>query len=98
MHHSMITKHTIYLILFLFIAIECPSGMVYQQCGALCPQVCYGPTICNGGCAEGCFCPDGQVVDDEGQCVERGICGGKIKVCISTNCIFIALEIDKFHT
>ena len=51
--------------------------MVYQQCGTLCPQVCHGPTVCTGGCAEGCFCPDGQVVNNQGQCVTQGTCGGE---------------------
>ena len=52
--------------------------MVYQQCGTLCPQVCHGPTVCTGGCAEGCFCPDGQVVNNQGQCVAQGTCGGEL--------------------
>ena len=68
----------LYKQLFHFVAIQCPPGMVYQQCGALCPQVCHGSTVCNGGCAEGCFCPNGQVVNDQGQCVVQGTCGGKI--------------------
>ena len=54
--------------------------MIYQQCGALCPQVCNGPTVCNGGCAEGCFCPDGQVLNSDGQCILERTCGGKVHV------------------
>jgi len=48
---------------------------MFLQCGALCPQVCNGPGVCNGGCAEGCFCPDGQVVNDQGQCMVQDTCG-----------------------
>ena len=55
------------------------SWVNFQQCGSLCPQVCGGPSECVGGCAEGCFCPDGQVTNDEGQCVLPGNCGGEYK-------------------
>jgi len=61
---------------YIHTAIDCPAGMTFQQCGSLCPQVCDGPTTCIGGCAEGCFCPNGQVVNDEGQCVPPRQCGG----------------------
>ena len=51
-------------------ATSCPAGMVYQQCGPICPQTCLGGNkTCYGGCAEGCFCPDGQMVNDQGLCV-----------------------------
>ena len=45
----------------IFTAIECPSGMIYQQCGPLCPQKCDmdEDVECRGGCVEGCFCPSG---------------------------------------
>ena len=35
-------------------AIECPLGMIYQQCGTLCPQTCDNAdtTICPSECAE----------------------------------------------
>ena len=54
--------------------------MVYQQCGSLCPATCdnmTAPTMCQEGCAEGCFCPDGQVTDSKGQCVESRLCPGQ---------------------
>ena len=57
--------------------LQCPAGMLFQQCGPLCPQVCGVPAMCNSGCAEGCFCPDGQVADADGQCVEPGACPGR---------------------
>ena len=51
--------------------------MVYQQCGSLCPQTCdnIGTLNCSGGCAEGCFCPDGLVVHN-GKCIEPLTCPG----------------------
>jgi len=49
--------------------------MVYQQCGSICPQTCDNINgTCYGGCAEGCFCPDGQVINDEGECEDDSIC------------------------
>ena len=44
--------------------------MIYQQCGLLCPQTCDddGASDCIAGCAEGCFCPVGQVVYN-GECI-----------------------------
>ena len=58
-------------------AISCPSGKTFQQCGPLCPQTCNSSTACNSsGCAEGCFCPDDQVENRDGLCVDRGDCLG----------------------
>ncbi|XP_065895642.1 uncharacterized protein [Dysidea avara] len=65
--------------------IQCPAGMVYQQCGPICPQTCTSIIeTCYGGCAEGCFCPDGQVIDEQGQCVDNSICSAGA-VCRSEN-------------
>ncbi|XP_065884398.1 IgGFc-binding protein-like isoform X2 [Dysidea avara] len=52
-----------------FCSISCPEGMVYQQCGQVCPQRCdIDETVdCIGGCVEGCFCPSGQIL-------ENGVC------------------------
>lgn len=61
-----------------FAAVECPAGMVYQQCGSLCVRTCDNfndDIICEGGCAEGCFCPDGEVLF-EGECVNPTRCTG----------------------
>ena len=54
---------------------ECPAGMVYQQCGPMCPQTCQNieSPDCYSGCAEGCFCPDGLVLLD-GRCVDSVVC------------------------
>ena len=51
--------------------------MVYQQCGPLCPQTCQniGSSNCHSGCAEGCFCPDGQVLLG-GRCIDSVLCQG----------------------
>ena len=60
---------------------ECPTGMVYQQCGSLCPRTCDNVEMlnCQSGCAAGCFCPDGQVMYN-GRCVHPIVCPG-IHVC-----------------
>ena len=72
--------HCLYLtMLFILLdtSTECPPGMVYQQCGSLCPQTCdnIGTLNCQGGCAEGCFCPDGQVFYNR-NCINPILCQG----------------------
>ena len=58
-------------------AIECPAGMVYQQCGQACPQTCdtVDSEECVGGCVEGCFCPSGKVLW-KGNCLNASECAG----------------------
>ena len=47
----------------------CTGGKIYRHCGPVCPQTCTSSTACNSsGCAEGCFCPDGQVENSDGLC------------------------------
>lgn len=69
-------KHSLFLILLL-IAPQCPRGMIYQQCGPRCPQTCdnVGSDDCYSGCAEGCFCPEGQVLSG-GRCINPIACPG----------------------
>ena len=69
--------HTIFTTIYSFVAITCPSGMIYQQCGPLCPQTCDTDedTDCSGGCVEGCFCPSGQVLSN-GHCINVSQCQG----------------------
>ena len=66
---------------YFILAPMCPKGMVYQQCGSMCPQTCeYNDTaaaVCAQGCAEGCFCPDGKVLDDDGHCTDLLNCSSK---------------------
>jgi len=66
-------------------AIECPAGMVFQQCGSLCPQTCdnVGQGPCSSGCAEGCFCPDDQVLIN-GVCRHALVCPGTVCACVVT--------------
>lgn len=66
----------VFIICIYTVAVECPNGMVYQQCGTLCPPTCENiesDEVCVGGCAEGCFCPIGQVLF-EGSCVNPAKC------------------------
>jgi len=58
-----------------FTASQCSEDMIYHQCGSLCSKTCDDTiTTCHSGCAEGCFCLDGLVVDDYGRC--RSSCPG----------------------
>ena len=59
---------------------QCPPGMVYHQCGSLRPLTCDrdNSNLPIAGCAEGCFCPDGQVMVN-GQCRHPLACPGYFK-------------------
>ena len=72
--------HSHIIIKFTFTASQCSENMIYHQCGSLCQKTCNDITItkCQSGCAEGCFCLDGLVVDDHGKC--RSSCPGKLHV------------------
>lgn len=61
--------------LFLYIALSCPEGMVYKDCGTSCPKTCKGTVYdCEDHhCVDGCHCPDGLVLHG-GRCVEKGNC------------------------
>jgi len=76
---------------------QCPPGMIYQQCGSLRPQTCSGVNqdLPNSGCAEGCFCPDGQVVVN-GQCRHALACPGWAQCYIK--CTLFGIDIDREYT
>jgi len=76
-HDMCVIVHVYNHLMYFCLAIECPAGMVYQQCGALCPHTCDNiGEVCEGGCAEGCFCAENQVLLD-GECVDPFVCTGK---------------------
>ena len=57
----------------------CVGKRVYKECGTRCQLTCSNyrsPPECSKDCAEGCFCPDGQVLKG-GQCVNRDTCDGE---------------------
>ena len=78
---------------------ECPSGMVYQQCGSLCPQTCDNAeaTICPSGCAEGCFCPHGLVAYN-GNCIEPLTCPGTYEPFLLYICTYVSLVLLILYT
>lgn len=65
----------------MFVAITCPAGLVYQQCGPVCSQTCDTDkdTECSSGCVEGCFCPSGKVLYKE-SCVNKADCEGEVLI------------------
>ena len=65
------------ILCYVTVAVNCPSGMVYQQCGPLCPQTCdtNEDEECSGGCVEGCFCPSGTVLFNN-NCINETDCQG----------------------
>ncbi|XP_053113872.1 von Willebrand factor isoform X2 [Hemicordylus capensis] len=61
-----------------FCALNCPKGQIYQQCGSPCNQTCrslsYPHMDCNEFCMEGCYCPAGLYLDQQGECVPKSQC------------------------
>jgi hypothetical protein len=54
---------------------QCENGRIYMACGPVCQPTCRDIYLndsyncVESGCQEGCFCPDGQVMDETGTCV-----------------------------
>ena len=69
--------------------IDCPAGMIYQQCGEACPRICgieQNPE-CVGGCVEGCFCPSEKLLRN-GNCINETECAGMHTlsfICVQRN-------------
>jgi hypothetical protein len=56
---------------------QCDNNKVYMACGPICPETCSGKDFfgCElSGCVEGCFCPDGLLMDETGTCVPISSC------------------------
>ncbi|XP_077870073.1 uncharacterized protein LOC100366685 [Saccoglossus kowalevskii] len=54
---------------------DCEDGREYDPCHVPCVKTCvnedvYNVDICSGRLVEGCFCPPGTIVDDDGECVQ----------------------------
>ncbi|CAF1096107.1 unnamed protein product [Rotaria sordida] len=56
---------------------QCDNNKVYMACGPICPETCSGKDYfgCElSGCVEGCFCPNGLLMDETGTCVPISSC------------------------
>nr|CAD7397465.1 unnamed protein product [Timema cristinae] len=53
-------------------AVQCTAGQKYQVCGNSCTRSCndisHNPE-CRRQCVEGCNCPEGQTLDNNGECI-----------------------------
>lgn len=58
--------------------LPCPGLQQYQVCGNPCERTCRNMaeagSTCTAHCVEGCNCPDGQALDNQGQCVPVSQC------------------------
>lgn len=65
-------------ILFLFLGVQCPAGMVYDECGSSCPRTCESlvmpETNCDERCIDGCTCANGMVLRYDNVCVPEERC------------------------
>ncbi|ETE56352.1 hypothetical protein L345_17937, partial [Ophiophagus hannah] len=63
-------------------AVQCSGGQVYRECTTPCRRTCADlPVEKNGACEDlqpacvaGCNCPEGLVLDHEGQCIQMAMC------------------------
>ncbi|XP_072010680.1 SCO-spondin-like isoform X3 [Engystomops pustulosus] len=61
-------------------SIACSGGQVYMECAPPCHKSCSDLRIIGSscqelvGCMSGCNCPEGLVLDDNGQCVHPSMC------------------------
>ena len=57
---------------------QCPIGQTYQICGNSCTRSCSDLSErpdCKTRCVEGCNCPEGETLNDNGHCVPISQCG-----------------------
>ena len=73
------------------IAIQCEKGKIYTACGPNCQPTCRDIFLNDNNnckesiCQEGCFCPEGKVMDETGTCVLPEECP-----CIDQNLAYAA--------
>ncbi|XP_063676239.1 uncharacterized protein LOC134812668 isoform X1 [Bolinopsis microptera] len=58
-----------------FCPMECPDTFVFESCGKGCYPTCADPSPddCKEQCTEGCYCPEGTVLQD-GECIDSVDC------------------------
>ena len=57
--------------------VHCPAGQEYRQCGDSCAHSCESLTIsknCTSKCVEGCNCPEGETLNQYGNCIPIASC------------------------
>uniref|UniRef100_H2YMM4 von Willebrand factor n=1 Tax=Ciona savignyi TaxID=51511 RepID=H2YMM4_CIOSA len=57
---------------------ECSGGQIYRECSSTCHSTCRSisdqSVRCDESCVQGCNCPDGLYLSEEGSCVKREQC------------------------
>ena len=65
------------LLFYVYIAVNCTNGMVYEPCGSACPRTCANQGSskfrCQDQCVDGCHCPRGTVFQN-GRCYKLEEC------------------------
>ncbi|XP_071036080.1 uncharacterized protein DDB_G0274171 isoform X2 [Parasteatoda tepidariorum] len=55
----------------------CGKNEVYSECGSTCPKTCANlgkNQVCSFLCVKGCFCREGMVRNDKGECIQPSQC------------------------
>ena len=71
---------TYIFLMTLFPEIPCKGGQVFQNCPNECVRTCHiisNNPVCTQDltrCAEGCSCPEGQTLNDHGDCIPVSQC------------------------
>ena len=76
-HTITISHHSILQLLLRIAPPTCSNGMVYSDCASPCNLTCdnyQNPPICPSVCRQGCACPSGMVLNNQGWCVSTTDC------------------------
>lgn len=59
-----------------FVVPDCGPNGEFMKCGSACPKTCANPEpkMCTMQCIMGCFCKDGFLRNDKGECVHKEQC------------------------
>ena len=62
--------------------IKCANNKVFMECGSSCPPATcenHEPSdLCTKECVPGCFCKEGDVLNEDGVCVKLTDCPGTL--------------------
>ena len=88
--HKILPSSPVKIFFYSLLAIVCPEGSQYTDCGTACPVTCLDPYAvvkCTMPCVETCQCNEGLVLKGE-VCVPPTECG-----CVISNGSYISVSL-----